>query len=242
MRLWQQAPSLRPWSPRRINIWHLAPAICTVLCCAVRRWAAQPARDVFSLPWPAWHRGSRQAQPNGAAPNTTEHCFTRFLPAPGDQTCRQRCYFGRRLLDQTKHSGETAGPNKCLPHTLGHLCSSPRSWYASPRLAASHGLAPVHSRGAVPGLGAAARNETRRAGGNGHRQLGGGELGDWARETGHWGKAEAGALSIAGVTLTLSPVRGLARQSQRRIQSWQARLGPLLSPAPSPARQSFAGA
>lgn len=186
--------------------------------------------------------GAARHNPTGPR-RTPQNIVSRDFPQR--QTCRQRCYFGRRLLDQTKHSGETAGPNKCVPHILGHLCNSPRSRYASPGLAASHGLAPVHSR-AVPGLGAAARNETRRAGGNGHRQLGGGDLGglgegDWARETGHWGKAEAGALSIAGVTLTLSPVRGLARQSQRRIQS-QTRLGPLLSRAPSPARQSFAGA
>ncbi|KAJ0118463.1 hypothetical protein J7T55_009246 [Diaporthe amygdali] len=55
----------------------------------------------------------------------------------------------------------------------------------------------------------------------------------WAlEENASAGKREAGALSIAGVTLmltlTLSLYGGLARQSQRRTQSLQGRLGPFL--------------
>lgn len=62
--------------------------------------------------------------PTGCA----EHHRTMFheiLPTPGTKRARQRCYFGRRLLDQTKHSGETAEPNKCLP-TSWAICATPQ--------------------------------------------------------------------------------------------------------------------
>lgn len=93
-----------------------------------------------SLPWPACTprvppgtTNQREWGGGCAGRRASQNNVSQILPTLGDQTCRQRCYFGRRLLDQTKHSGETAEPNKCLPHILGHLCNSPRSWYASPR-------------------------------------------------------------------------------------------------------------
>lgn len=144
---------------------------------------------------------------------------------PRDQTCRQRCYFGRRLLDQTKHSGETAEPNKCLPHILGHLCNSPRSWSASPRLAGSHGLAPVHARGRC--LVWMPLVETR------HRQrvgvgIGNGGLEDWG-EPGDWafghlamgssasGKERGWCIEHCRRHAHALRCPGLARQSQRPI-------------------------
>lgn len=147
---------------------------------------------------------------------------------PRDQTCRQRCYFGRRLLDQTKHSGETAEPNKCLPHILGHLCNSPRSWYASPRLAGSYGLAPVHAHGRCPVWLSGCRcskqdtasewewaqaMEEWRAGGRGDWVLGIGHLAMGSAS----GKERGWCIEHCRRHAHALRCPGLARQSQRRI-------------------------
>lgn len=218
--------------------WMLPFALC---------WVVQLAHEVFSLPplasvAPRMPPGTIQR----GAQNITENNVSRDSPMPRDQTCRQRCYFGRRLLDQTKHSGETAEPNKCLPHILGYLCNSPRSWYASPRLTA-HGLAPVQAHGRC--LVSMPLFETRHhqrvgmgtgnggVGDEGTRGLGNGHLAMGSAS----GKREAGALSIAGVTLTLFAVRGsLANLSGEFITADLS--GSLPLPAPSPAGQSFARA
>lgn len=150
--------------------------------------------------------GAARHNPKGLD-RTSQNNVSRDSPNPRDQTCRQRCYFGRRLLDQTKHSGERAEPNKCLPHILGHLCNSPRSWYASPRLTGSHGLAPVraHAGGARSGLPLFETTHRQRVGMATDNVDGG----NWDCGLGKWGlpagKREAGALSIAGVTLTSVP-------------------------------------
>lgn len=93
---------------------------------------------------------------------------------------------------------------------------------ASPKLTGSHGLAPVHARRVVPGLACRCSKQLTASELEWPQAVEGGLTGTMALANGECqrGKREAGALSIAGVTLTLLAARGtLANLSSELIMA-----------------------
>jgi hypothetical protein len=158
--------------------------ICTY-CARLYNW-----HTMFSpfLPWPALHCGCRQAQCKGVKQNLAEQCFTRCSPTPGAKRVGSDAISGGACLIRLNTPARRQSQTSALPPHLGSSVQLPKIMVCitkvqGPRLALSHGLAPVRAHaGGAPGALCGLPLKS-------HRQCGLGGVGGWDCGLGKWGTA-----------------------------------------------------